>query len=57
MFRLIHLQILEISSQCEDIDHQLDYQSHDHLQEILVLKLLYHFLLHLLSTVVGVIPD
>ena len=37
--------------------HQLDYQSHDHLQEILVLELLDHFLLHLLSTVVSVIPD
>ena len=28
-----------------------------HLEEVLVLKLFHHILLHLLSTVVGIIPD
>ena len=37
--------------------HQLDYHLHVYLQEILILELLDHFLLHLLSTVVGIIPD
>ena len=46
-----------LSCKYTDIDNQLDYHSHIHLQEILVLELLDHFLLHLLGTVVGVIPD